>query len=170
MHEGLHQPEFLPVALRESSDGTGEVQVEALCQTLDRPGRDGPADLSEVLQQRAPLDATFQAELAGDVADPAAQLRSCRSRILPEHGDLTGGRADDVEQQSQGCCLAGPIGADEPEHAAPLNPQVESVQRRVRAVALRERTSVDRQSHGGGSSHIQVDGSDGIYAIGGSGS
>ena len=56
------------------------------------------------------------------------------------------------EQHPQGGGLAGPVRADEAEHGAGLDPQVERVQGDVRAVALVQRRGLDSQVHDGGSS------------------
>jgi hypothetical protein len=73
VHERLDESELLLVALRQRPHGPGQVESEPLGELLDGAGCNGAADLGEVAQQGASFDASFQAQLAGDVPDAAAK-------------------------------------------------------------------------------------------------
>ncbi len=145
VHEGLHEPELLLVALGEGAHRAGEVQTQALREGFDHARFDRPADLGEVAQERAALHASFQAQLSRHESDASSQRRAAGTRRLPEHSDLAVGGPDHIQQQPQGRRLARAVGADEAEDRSSRDGQIQAVQRDVRTVGLAQAAGVDRR-------------------------
>ena len=98
VHERLDETELLLVALRQASRPLGEVEAEPVGEL---PGRAAPhrsRDLGIVGEQLTPAHPALEVQLAGEVADAAAQRSTAGPWRLAEHADLAGGGADDVEQ------------------------------------------------------------------------
>jgi hypothetical protein len=125
VHERLHDPKLLAVALRELAYAPLQVEVEALrkrrrlAEAVDVP------QMCEVGQELVPGQAVVERELPGEVPDPPPDRDAVAVRVEPEDFDATRGRADEVEQQAYGRRLAGPVGAEEPKDFARLHLEVD---------------------------------------------
>src|SRR5690606_20223091 len=76
VHERLDEPELLLVALGEGPYRAPEVDIQARRETVDRAGRDRPAQAFEVTEKVPALDARFEPEFAWEVSDRTAARRS----------------------------------------------------------------------------------------------
>jgi hypothetical protein len=136
VHERLDQADLLPVALGQPAEWPGQIQLQPLGQPVDAGGRHPAAQVAEEDQQLPGGLAAAQGQLAGQVADATAQPGAAGARILAQHPHGAGGGPQQVQQQPDGGGLAGPVGAQVPEHLPGLDCQVQPLQRRVPAVAL----------------------------------
>ena len=126
VHERLHEPELLAVALRELADRPVEHDTEALDERVPQPRIDRSAETgegSELLVAREPV---VQAQVAGQVADAPAGGDAVAAAVEPEHERLTFGGPNHVEQQPDRRALAGPVRPQEAEDLSVLDAQVEA--------------------------------------------
>ena len=122
VHEGLHDADLLPVALGQPLDLPTEVEVEASAQPVDPRPWHPTAQVAEVREQLASGLPAVDDEVAGEVADPAAQRPGpVGARVGAEHlgaaplvGRIRSSRMPD------GGRLAGAVRAEEAVHLAAL--------------------------------------------------
>ena len=92
VHERLDESELLLVALRQAARPLGEVEAEPVGELLRRAASHRSRDLGVVGEQVTPAHPALEVQLAGEVADAAAQRRSAGPRRFAEHADLARGR------------------------------------------------------------------------------
>ena len=119
-------PTFCLLPFEYSLNLRRRVDVEALDQrrrwyAVSTP----PRRLREVLDRLAAGQAVVEGELAGDVADPAVDRDRVHGRLDAEHERAAARRPDEVEQRPDGGRLAGAVRAEEAEHLAGLDLQVD---------------------------------------------
>src|SRR5690606_12557478 len=137
-HERLDQPHLLPVAFRQAADLLVEIEVESLGETFDAVPADATAEVPQVGQELACRLVAVDREVARQVSDTPSQLHALGAGIEPQHGDLAGVGAEEVQEEAYRRRLAGAVGAEEPEYLAPPHLQIQVVERQHGAVALGE--------------------------------
>jgi hypothetical protein len=154
--EGLHQPDLLPVALGQHPEPPGRVQVQPPDQLLDpcpvQPATQPPEPGEQLPAGHRRVDL----QVAGQVADPAAQPHLAGERAA-QHLAAPGGGAQEAQQQPDGGGLAGAVGAEEADHLARVNLQGERVDGGDRAEAFGQLVGDDRRDgHGSSSSPVSA--------------
>ncbi|HSJ73532.1 MAG TPA: hypothetical protein VK904_04380 [Miltoncostaeaceae bacterium] len=131
VHEGLHQPELLAVALGELADGTAELGVQALAERIAArrvdPAAAQPGERGELLTAG---EAVREPELAGKLADAPPRRDGIAPQVQAEQGHPAGGGPHQVQEEPDGRALAGPGGAGVAEDLPALDPEVEVGERR----------------------------------------
>ena len=149
VHERLHEPDLLAVALREVADRPVELQGEPLAQLVAEAVVGAAAQARERVELLAGGHPVVQPQLAGEVADPAPRLDALAPGVEPEHGRAARRRVDQVEQEPDRRALARPVRAEIAEHLAALDAQVEPDERAgLSLVGLGEPAGLDgRRGH-----------------------
>ena len=87
VHEGLDLAELLPVPGRELSDRPLEVGREAVRQSVPDARVDAAPEPREMVEHRPPGQLRIQRQVAGEKADPAADLEAlARGVESQKHG------------------------------------------------------------------------------------
>jgi hypothetical protein len=113
-------------------DVVGRVQVQALAQLVGEATVAQAAEVGDVVHQLPAGQVLIQGQLAGQVADAAADLQAVGAAVHPQDLGPPAGGPDQVEQQPDGGRLAGAVGAEEPEHLARPHGQVQAGDPRLR--------------------------------------
>ena len=146
MHERLDEPELLPVALRELPDRPVEDDAEPLAELLAEPGVEPAAKPGERLELLTAGQPVGEAQVAREVADPAARLDGSTPVSIAEDGRAAGGRADQPEQKPDRRALARPVRPEVPEDLAALDAQVEVGERLDRRAGSSSRDEQSRSA------------------------
>src|SRR5690606_40426420 len=109
VHERLEQPPLLPVALRQAADLLVEIEVESLGETFDAVPADATAEVPQVGQELACRLVPVDREVARQVSDTPSQLHALGAGIEPQHGDLAGVGAEEVQEEAYRRRLAGAV-------------------------------------------------------------
>ena len=117
VHQRQDEADLLAVALRQRADGPLALHLQAGQQRVG-VGRRLAAQGRHQLDVLGRGAVVVEVQLAGQVADAPAQRHAVAARVVAEHADRPGGRADEVEQQPDGRRLPGAVGPDEAEHLA----------------------------------------------------
>jgi hypothetical protein len=143
----LDEPDLLPVALRERPDRAVELELEPPGEALGRAEVVPPAQAREEADQLPGGEPLVEPEVAGDVADPAPHGDPVAPRVEAEDLETTRGRPDQVEQQADGRRLPGAVRAEEAEHLAGLDLEVELGDAALAAVALGQGVGAHDRGH-----------------------
>jgi hypothetical protein len=108
VHERLHEPDLLPVALGQAPDPRAEVEVQAVGERLDPASGQATAQIAQVGQDLVDRLLRVDDEVAGQVAEPPAERYALAARIEPEHHGRACRRPNQVEEQPDRRRLAGP--------------------------------------------------------------
>ncbi len=125
VHERLDEADLAPVAGGEIGHLALEVAVQALRQRGDVVPVDAAAQVGEVAQRLAPGEVGVQAQLTGQVAAARLDRQRLAAAVPAEDEGAPGRRPDQVQQHADGGRLAGAVGAEEAEHLARPDLQVE---------------------------------------------
>ena len=138
MLQRLDDAELLPHAARVLAHRAVEVlggELEQLARTR-APAPLATAQERQVLEHLESAHALVEPWSARQVAEAAALPDAVEPRVAPEHRDRSLVGAQESERDADGGRLAGAVRAEEAEHLALRDPQVEAVERRALAIAL----------------------------------
>jgi len=144
VHEGLQDAHLLPVAVRQRPDPQLQIEVEALRQLLDRGPPHPAPQRRQVPQVLRSGQVRVRHEVARQVADPPLHPFAVRNGVEAEHLGPARSRAEQPGEQPDRGGLAGTVRTEVAEHPAGRHLQVQSAQRRVAPVALRQLPRPDR--------------------------
>ena len=145
VHERLHEPDLLTVALRQIPNLAVQRQVEAIGQRVDRLLWHSAPQPSEMHQDRPHGLTRPQRELAGQIAHPAADGHRVAPAVETEHGRRARGRMQQVEDRADERGLARAVRPEEPEDLAGRDLQVDRFDAAGLPVALGQAVSADRR-------------------------
>ena len=144
VHQRQHQPDLLPVTLRERSHGPVELELQSRGEALASADVVHAAQRGEVAQVLSPGQALVQPQVAGQVADTRANPPTLRAHVEPEHLGPAGARADQVEQQPDRRRLPGTVQAQIAENLPDPHRERQIADADCRPVVLRETRHADR--------------------------
>ncbi len=138
VHEGLDEPDLLPIAPGELLDPTVEVEIEPFGEQLAAVNARQTAQMSKEAKELPRRQPLVEAQVAGQIAKPAANLDTIPRRIEAEDAEAPAGRPDQVEHEPDRRRLSGAVRTEEPEDLAGLDREVEIDDSPVLAVELRQ--------------------------------
>src|SRR5688572_9297976 len=100
MHECLDEPDLLAVPLRELSDRSLEVHLQAFAEHVARPCVDRAAQSGERVELLATGESIAQSEIARQIPDVATRGDAVRMRIAAEDRRTARGRMDEPEEEA----------------------------------------------------------------------
>src|SRR4030042_6766628 len=101
----------------------------------------------EELEEGLAGHAVVERDVPRYVAGPSPDGQRFCLGIVPQYLCAAAARPDEVEEEADGCGLAGAVGSQEAEDIALLNCQPEAVQGQDWAVGLGEAEGQDRRGH-----------------------
>ncbi len=144
VHESLDQPDLLAIAGRQIAHLPGQVGVESLGELVDVGPVDAAPQVREVRESISTGELGIQRQIAGHVADVPADLHGLLPGVQTKDRSPPPRRPDLIEQRPDGRRLAGAVGAQEPEHLAGPDVEVQVLQRPHTPIVLGEPLGVDR--------------------------
>ena len=103
--------------------------------------------MPEEAKQLAPGHPLVQAQVAGEIPEPAADRDAVAPRIEPEHAQPAAGRSDQVEQEADRRRLPCAVRAEEAEYLAGLDREVDFGDAAVLPVVLGQLLGADDLGH-----------------------
>ena len=147
VHEREHDPELLPVALRQLVDLAVEDHLEPLDQLITQPLIDAGASAGEPVEHALAGHPGVKFELAGQIPAPGVDRDAVAVAVQPEQAGAPGGRTMKREQQPDRGRLAGAVRPEEREHLPRLDAQIQIVDGNGRAKRLRQPERLDGGGH-----------------------
>ena len=151
MHERLHHPELLPVALGQVLDPPAQVQVEPLGEGPVRRGGHPTAHRPEEAEQVLPTHPLVQGQVTGQVSGLGADLHPPAAHVEPQQPGLPTRRADQPQQHPDRRRLARAVRPQEPDDLAAVHGQGQVLDPALAAVELRQ--TIGLQHHTRADSH-----------------
>jgi hypothetical protein len=145
--ERADQLDLLAIALRQRAHLLVGVELEALDERVAVGGVRAPAQLREVRERLGARQRRPQERLAGHVGDAVVGFDRIAPCVDAQQLGAAGARPVQPEQEPDRRRLAGPVRSQISIDLARLDGQVERVERKRVAVALREAFCPDRARH-----------------------
>ncbi len=121
MHEGLHQPQLLFVAVRIFAEAFTGIPAQALHQAAQVDLVHAPAQVAQVLDDLGTAQAGIEGEFAGQVAHQLLDLCGLLPAVQPTDGGAAAVRVQQAHQGAHGGGFARPVGSQEAKDLAFLN-------------------------------------------------
>ena len=137
------QPHLLLVALRVLLEAARRVEVEAGDEVGLVERVDAATQVREVLDGLPACEPVEQGELAGQVADAPMDGHRVGRRLDAEHARAPGGRAEQVQEETDGRGLPGAVRPEEAEDLALFHGEVHVDDAQVGSVELGELLGLD---------------------------
>ena len=132
------QGEFLPHARAHPRDLTRTVEIEAPGNVRGRVTATFAAQSGEEIEDRMARHPAEEAGLPREIGSRSPDSERVESAVVPRHAGLPGGGMNEAEKKAEEGRLPRAIGAEEAEHLPLTDGQRAALERRERAIPLRE--------------------------------